>query len=304
MMSYNTLVVLLGTSLLGAAAGPIGAFAVLRRKALVGDALAHAALPGLCLAFLLTGEKRQPILLAGAFATGCIGVLVMAFLRRWTRVKEDAALGIVLSVFFGAGVVLSRIAQKHTAGGSKAGLDSYILGKTAGILAQDVYFSGALALFTLAAIVLLLKEFRLVAFDPDFARVQGWPAGWLDLAMTGLVAVAVVIGLPAVGVVLMAALLILPGGAARFWTDRLSRLLLLSCGFGALMGGVGTLLSATLDTLPAGPIIVLVGTSLFAVSATAAPRRGLVAQWWAHRQFQRSLRDHAPPWPEGTEAAP
>lgn len=292
MIQYNTLVVLLGTGLLGASAGLVGGFAVLRRRALTGDALAHAALPGICLAFLLVGERSLPALLTGALVTGLVGIGVVSVLRHTSRVKEDAAIGIVLSVFFGAGIVLSRLIQNRVTTGSKAGLDSYILGKTAGMIAQDVLIIGGVSLIGLVVVVLLFKEFKSVSFDPDFARVQGWPVLPLDLALMGLVAVNVVIGLPAVGVVLMSALLILPAAAARFWTDRLAGMLLLSGVFGLAIGAVGTALSARFRLLPAGPILVLVGSTIFLVSLLFAPRRGVVARWRARHEFAKRHAAH------------
>jgi len=289
MISYNTLIVLIGTSLLGASSGLIGAYAVLRQRSLTGDALAHAALPGLCIAFLIVGQRSLPAMLFGAFLSGIAGIGVISGLRHWTRIKEDAAIGIVLSVFFGAGVVLSRLIQNRSDVGSKAGLESYILGKTAGMIAQDVYFIGGLSLGCLVIILLLYKEFQLVAFDPAFARVQGWPAFLIDLLMMTLIAVAVVIGLPAVGVVLMAALLIIPGAAARFWTERLGRMLLLSAAFGLSIGILGTFLSARYSMMPAGPLIVVVGTVFFLVSLLFAPRRGMIARSMQERRFRRQL---------------
>src|SRR3569623_1979672 len=217
LLSYNTLVVLAGTSLLGAVSGLVGSFAVLRRRSLTGDARAHASLPGLCIAFLIVGGRSLPAMLLGAFISGILGVACISGLRRWTRIKEDAAIGIVLSVFFGFGIVLSEVIQNQTTGGSKAGLNSYILGYTAGMLLQDVYLIAALAGVCLAVIVALYKEFKLTAFDPDFGRALGHPSLALDLLLMALIAVAVVIALPAVGVVLSAALLIIPGAAARFW---------------------------------------------------------------------------------------
>ncbi|WP_169977060.1 metal ABC transporter permease [Tautonia rosea] len=292
-LSYNTLIVLLGTGLLGANAGLVGSFAVLRRRSLTGDALAHAALPGLALAFLLVGQRNLPAMLAGALVSGLLGVAVISGLRSRTRVKEDAAIGIVLSVFFGAGVVLSRIVQNTPGVGSKAGLDSYILGKTAGIIRQDVFIIGGVSLVSLLLILLAYKEFKLTVFDPDFARVQGWPVLRLDLLLMGLIALAVVFGLPMVGVVLMAALLILPGAAARFWTDRLSPLLVLATVFGLSIGLIGTALSAQYAKMPAGPIIVLVGASVFLLSVLIAPKRGVLGRAVAAWRFRRSLDDRA-----------
>ncbi len=283
-LTYSTVVVLCGAGLLGALAGMVGSLAVLRGRALVGDALAHAALPGLCLVFLLVGYRSLPAMLAGALVSGLAGVSAIALLRRWTRIKEDAAVGIVLSVFFGVGISLSRIIQNQASQGSKAGLDGYILGKTAGMLATDVYLIAGVAVGCLLVVTLLYKELRLLIFDPEFARAQGWPVVRLDLTLMALVAVTVVIGLPAVGVVLVAALLILPGAAARFWTERLSRLLVLSACIGGLVGAVGTLASAWASKLPAGPVLVLVGTALFGVSLVAAPKRGLVTRWLDQRR--------------------
>lgn len=291
--SYNTLVVLLGTSVLGAGAGLAGSFAVLRRRALLGDALAHAGLPGICLGFLAWHERSLPVMLCGALATGLLGVLVVSLLRRFTRIKEDAAIGIVLSVFFAAGTSLSRIIQTSTTGGSRAGLDSYTLGAAAGMLAQDVYLIAGISAVCLLLIVACYKEFKVVSFDPGFARVQGWPAVTLDLLLTGLVAVMVVIGLPAVGVVLMAALLIIPAVSARFWTNRLSVMLALSALMGAIIGLIGTALSSRFRLTPAGPVIVLVGAAVFLISMLAAPRRGVLARRFAQMAFARRLAEQA-----------
>ncbi len=280
-MSYNTLLVLVGVGLLGAGSGIIGSFAVVRRRALLGDALSHAALPGLCLGFMAAGERNLPAMLLGALATGLLGVGVVALLRAYTRVRVDAAIGVVLSVFFGAGIVLSRLIQNSTTlAGSKAGLDSYILGKTAGMVASDVVLIAGVAVAAVGLVAALFKEFLLVSFDAGFAKVQGWPVQRIDLVLTALIAVVVVIGLPAVGVVMMAALLIIPGVTARFWSERLSRVVLLAAGIGVAMGLIGTFLSATYNKMPAGPIITLVGTLLFIASALAAPRRGLIARAW------------------------
>jgi manganese/zinc/iron transport system permease protein len=283
LLHYNTLIVLGGTCLLGAVAGLVGTLAVLRRRALAGDAFAHAALPGLCIAFLIVGQRSLPALLIGAFVTGSLGLVTVALLRRYSRIKEDAALGIVLSVFFGAGAVLSRIIQNVVSGGNKAGLDNYILGKTAGMIAQDVVLIGGAAALCLVFILLLYKEFQIITFDADFGQSQGWPVVRLDFLLMGLLGLVVTLGLPAVGVVMMAALLILPAVAARFWTERLAVMMPLSCGMGVIMGAVGTWLSAEYANLPAGPAIVLVGTGLFLVSALLAPRRGLIARWFQAR---------------------
>jgi manganese/zinc/iron transport system permease protein len=286
-MYYNTIIVLLGVSLLGACAGLVGCFAVLRRRALTGDALGHAALPGLCVAFLLFGELGMAPMLAGALASGVLGVAVISALRRWTRIKEDAAIGIVLGVFFGVGAALSKIIQRLPLSG-RSGLESYIFGKTAGMLGEDLYWIAGLSLLCLAAVLVLYKEFKLIAFDPDFGRAQGWPSLLLDLGLMALVAVTVVVGLPVVGVLLIAALLIIPAAAARFWTERLGLMAALSALIGAGAGAAGARVSSVMD-LPAGPAIVLSATAVFLASALLAPRRGVLARYLAHRRFRRDL---------------
>lgn len=294
-MSYLTWLVVIGTALLGGTAGVLGSFAVLRRRALVGDVVAHAALPGLCLAFLMIGARHFVGMLAGAFLAGLAGIALMTIFCRWTRTKEDAALGLVLSTFFGAGIMLSSYIQNIEGGGSRAGLETYIYGQAAGMLREDLFLICAVSAVVLALLAAFYKEFKLLSFDPGFAQAQGWPTLALDLTLMGSLTLVTVMGLPVVGVVLMAAMLILPGAAARFWTDRLERMLLLSALLGAAAGTIGSLISAGVarrwlgfdplgfaegQTAPTGPVIVLCGTGVFLFSMLVAPNRGLLARLW------------------------
>jgi manganese/zinc/iron transport system permease protein len=289
--NYNFVVVLCGVSLLGAGAGMVGAFAVLRKRALTGDALSHAALPGVCVAFLILGERNLSAMLFGALVSGIIGVAIISALVRWTRVRDDAAIGIILSVFFGLGIVLLRIIQDLGEVGSKAGLASFIFGKTTGITSGDVWTIFIASLLYVAAILVLYKEFFAVSFDAGFAQSLGWPVYGIDLLLMSLVAAAVVIGLPTVGVIMVSALLIMPGATARFWTDRLSVMLVLSAIFGFVTGVIGTILSATFDQLPAGPIIVLTGSAIFAISLLFGIRRGAIARILSQRRFERTWHE-------------
>jgi len=299
-----TINVMLGTALLGATAGVIGTFAVLRRRALVGDMLSHAALPGICIAFLLTGNRDLIALSLGALATGLLGIGLMTVIRRWTRTKEDAAIGIVLSTFFGAGVVLLSIIQQQGSG-HQAGLNSYLFGETAGITRRDIQLIAGAALLCLVVVTLLYKEFKLLSFDPDFATAQGWPTLALDLSMMGTLAIVTIVGLPICGVILMAALTILPGATARFWTNRLGRLLIIAGVAGASAGILGTFLASPLpeawlgsrllniDKVPPGPLIVLSGASIFVLSLLFAPQRGIVSRAAAELHLRmRIAREH------------
>lgn len=297
-----TINVLLGTALLGATAGTIGTFAVLRRRALVGDMLSHAALPGICIAFLFWQNRDFIGLSLGAFATGLLGILAVAVLTRWTRTKEDAAIGIVLSTWFGAGMVLLSVAQRQPSG-YPAGLNSYLLGEAAGIGRRDVQIIAVVALVCLLVVTLLYKEFKVFSFDSDFAASQGWPTLLLDLAMMGTLATVTIVGLPICGVILMAALIILPGAAARFWSNRLGKLLAIAALAGAAAGVLGTFLGSPLpkqllgvelfdnSKYPPGPLIVLSAASFFLFSMLFAPERGViaaaVAEWRLHRRIAR-----------------
>lgn len=286
----NTRVVLAGALLLGVCSGVVGAFAVLRRRAMLGDALAHAALPGLCVAYFVVGDRSFVAFLFGALVFGILGVLCVSFIVSQTRVKEDAAIGIVLSSFFGLGIVLSRIIQNQPAG-NRAGLDTYIFGKAAVMVWQDVYLIAIVSILVLAVIALLFKEFKLLCFDRGFAASLGWPAGLLDALLMVLICLTTVVGLPAVGVVLMAALLIIPAAAARFWTDDLLGMLLISGVIGGASGLIGTSASALASRLPAGAPVVLAASGAFLLSMLLAPRRGVIAGLLRRMQLSRRIAE-------------
>lgn len=291
MMSLSlTEKVMIGTALLGGMSGMVGSFAVLRRRSLVGDMLAHAALPGVCLAFLLLGTKSLLGLSIGALGTGLLAIAAVTMIVRWTRTKEDAAIGIVLSTFFGAGVVLLSLIQKPGVGGSKAGLDSYLFGEPGNMLTGDLTLLAIVGLAVLLLVGALFKEFSLVCFDTDFAQSQGWPTLRLDLLMMASLAVVTIVGLPIVGVILMTAMIILPATTARFWTNRLAHMLLLSAGFGMAAGLLGTRLGRG---LPAGAAIVLTAAAFFLLSLLFAPERGVLARLLAEYRLRKRIeREH------------
>lgn len=293
LQDYNTRVVVCGATLLGVGAGVVGSYTLLRKRALVGDALSHATLPGIALAFLLAtaagGDgKRLTLLLIGAAISGVLGVGAILAIRRLTRLKEDTALGIVLSVFFGVGVALLGVAQQME-GGHAAGLESFIYGKTAAMLASDAYLIGAAAAVCVAVCAFLAKELRLLCFDSGFAASRGFRVGWLDTMLMAMVVLITILGLQAVGLVLMIALLVTPAAAARFWTTSVDRMTLLSGAIGGVSCLVGAMLSATAPDLPSGAMIVLVAAALFVVSALFGVQRGVLRRWARRRRFDRGI---------------
>lgn len=290
---YNTRVVVLGATLLGLGAGVVGSFTLMRKRALVGDALAHATLPGIALAFLLATSlgldgKSLPLLLVGAAVSGAIGVGAIALIRRASHLKEDAALGIVLSVFFGAGVALLGIVQQMPSGHA-AGLESFIYGKTAAMLARDAQLIAVAAAACVAISIALFKELSLLCFDAGFARSRGYPVGVLDAVLMAMVVVITIIGLQAVGLVLMIALLVIPPAAARFWTEDLRRMTWIAAGLGGASCFVGALLSAIYPKLPSGATIVLTAAASFLVSSLVGSRRGVAVRTLRRRRFLRRI---------------
>jgi len=294
---YNSRVVIVGTMLLGSAAGLVGSFTLLRKRALLGDALSHATFPGIYLAFMIAtalgGDgKSLPLLLAGATCSGLLGVGSILLIRNLTRIKEDAALGIVLSVFFAAGVALWGIGQQMKTGHA-AGLEAFIYGKTASMGIRDAQIIGTAALLCLVACGALFKEFKLLCFDEGFAASRGFRVAWLDMILMALVVTVSIVGLQAVGLVLVVALLVIPAAAARFWTESMWKMALIASVLGAVSGIVGAAISALFSKLPSGAMIVLVCSACFLVSLVCGTARGVLVRTWRRIRLNRSIdRQH------------
>ena len=287
---YNAALVAIGAGLLGFAAGASGTFPFLRKRALISDAVAHATLPGVGLAFVtmvtLGGDGRSLLgLIAGSAVTAWVGLLLIEWITRRTRLAEDAAIGAVLGVFFGVGIVLLTVIQGMQAG-RQAGLESFLLGSTAGMLLQDAIViagGGSLAVLTTW---LIRRPMTLVAFDSDYAASLGYDVRRIDLLMMALVLSVTVIGLKLVGLILIVAILIIPAVAARFWTDRSTHMVWTAGGIGGASGYLGAVLSASAPALPTGPIIVLFAAAILMFSLLFAPDRGALAALFRRRRFQ------------------
>jgi manganese/zinc/iron transport system permease protein len=285
---YTLRTVALGSAALGIVSGALGSFAVLRRQSLVGDAISHAALPGIALAFLLTSSKTPLVLLIGAAIAGWIGTLIVMGIVRATRVKFDSALGLVLSVFFGLGMMLLTYIQRRP-DAAQAGLDKYLFGQAATLVVNDVFHMTIVGAIALVILLILWKEIKLLSFDPDYGATIGYPMRALDVLLTTLIVIAIVVGLQTVGVVLMSAMLVAPAAAARQWTDRLGLMVALAALFGAIAGVVGATLSGTTEHLPTGPTIIVVMSVIVGISLLFAPNRGLLSHRIAEYRTRRLL---------------
>lgn len=289
---YTLAVIVAGTVILGCVSGLLGSFAVLRRQSLLGDAISHASLPGVALAFLLTLQKNPLIILLGAAAAGWVGTLLVMLIVRHTVIKEDAALGIILSVFFGFGLVLLTIIQRLP-NASKSGLDTFLFGSASTLLYEDVRLMLILGAVCIFLVILFWKEFKLLTFDRDFAASVGYPVNRFEILLTGLIVVAIVVGLQTVGVVLMSAMIIAPAAGARQWTDKLWLMVSLSALFGAFSGVSGALISSLVPKLPTGPTIVLIISTIVFISMLFSPHRGILWSWVRDVKSRRNIRAQA-----------
>ncbi len=285
---YTLQVVSLGSALLGIISGVLGSFAVIRKESLLGDAVSHAALPGIALAFLLTGTKNTEILLLGALISGLLSTFLINGISKYSRIKFDSALALVLSVFFGGGLVLLTYIQKIP-NANQAGLENFIFGQASTVLLRDVKIIAILGTILLIMVLLFWKEFKIVSFDIDFAESLGFDTKKITTLLFAMIVTSIIIGLQTVGVILMSAMLTAPAVAARQWTDKLHIMVILSALFGAIAGIGGTIISSVVSKLPTGPMIVIIISSIVILSLAFAPNRGLVWSYIRNRKNQRSI---------------
>jgi len=288
---YTLRTISLGTAILGAICGMLGSFAVLRKQSLLGDAISHAALPGIAIAFLITGTKETNVLLIGALISGLIGAFWIRGITKRTHLKSDTALGLILSIFFGFGMLLLTYIQKQP-NANQSGLDKFLFGQAATLLARDVWFMASVTLVCLLVLLLFWKEFKIMLFDIDYAKTLGFNVKTIDLLITSFIVLAIVLGLQTVGVVLMSAMLLAPAAAARQWTNSLGIMVVLAAIFGATSGVLGTAISASQNNLSTGPVIVLVAATFVVFSFVFSPSRGLLFRQIRFVKNRKDLQLH------------
>jgi manganese/zinc/iron transport system permease protein len=288
---YTLRTITLGTAILGAVCGMLGSFAVLRKQSLLGDAISHAALPGIAIAFLITGAKDSNTLLLGALVSGLIGTFWIRGIITKTHLKSDTALGLILSLFFGFGMLLLTFIQKQP-NANQAGLDKYLFGQAATLVESDVWMMAIVTGICLIVMLTFWKEFKLLLFDVDYTKTLGFNTKTIDILITSFIVLAIVLGLQTVGVVLMSAMLLAPAAAARQWTNSLAKMVFLAAIFGAFSGVFGTAISASQNNLSTGPVIVLVAAVFVVFSFIFSPRRGLLFKQIRFIKNRRDLELH------------
>ncbi|WP_430468614.1 iron chelate uptake ABC transporter family permease subunit [Winogradskyella ouciana] len=288
---YTLRTITLGTAILGAVTGMLGSFAVLRKQSLLGDAISHAALPGIAIAFLITGAKDSNTLLLGALVSGLIGTFWIRGIVTKTHLKSDTALGLILSLFFGFGMLLLTFIQKQP-NANQAGLDKYLFGQAATLVESDVWLMAIVTGICLIIMLTFWKEFKILLFDADYTKTLGFNTKTIDILITSFIVLAIVLGLQTVGVVLMSAMLLAPAAAARQWTNKLSVMVFLAALFGAFSGVFGTAISASQNNLSTGPVIVLVAAVFVIISFVFSPSRGLLFKQIRFIKNRRDLELH------------
>ena len=288
LQSYTTQMVLLGTALLGLASGIAGTFAVLRKESLIGDGLSHAALPGVVIAFLLTGIKDIEVLIIGAALSSITAAWLITITVENSKIKFDGALATILSAFFGLGMVLLTYLQSLNNAG-QAGLSKFIFGQAATILARDVYITSAAALIIIVLTALFWKELKLISFDVEYAKTLQIPVTFTLILYRSLLIMTIIIGIQSVGAILISSLLIAPAVGARQWTNKLGTMCILAGCFGMVSAISGTIWSTTVQKLPTGPAIIVILPVIVLLSLIFAPNRGILWQYRKNKQSKQAL---------------
>lgn len=288
LLSSNMKWVLASATVLGIAAGAVGCLSYFRRQNLMSDSLAHAALPGVVIAFLIIGEKNLPLLIIGAAISALIGAFFIQLISTSSRISEDSSMGMILSIFYGFGIMLLTIANR-VAGGNKSGLNNFIFGQAAAMVRTDVYTMLILAIVIIFALVFAFKEWKVYLFDPDFARGLGLSSKGMNAFYLVLLVTTIVIGIQAVGVILIAALMIIPAVSARYWSHSFSGMIVLAATIGGVSGATGTIVSALGSGWPTGPFIVLAAAFFFILSMIFGKEKGLLIQYIQYKKKQQEV---------------
>lgn len=291
--NYTLIIVILGTALLGISTGILGVFNTLRGEALIGDGLSHATLPGVVLAFMFTGSKRLEVLLIGAAASAVFAMWVLNLIKKYSKIKSDAALALILSSFFGFGQVLLVIIQ-NTGNAAQAGLNKIIFGQAATMLIGDIIFIGIIALVVIIIILLFWKELKLYIFDNEYFQSLGYSRKVVNYLLTIMTVMVVVISIRTVGVILMSALLIAPAVAARLWSNKLTLNVVIAGVLGLVTGIIGTIVSANQTNLPTGPVIVIILSFFVIISILFSPKQGLIKTSFDSLRHQKLLKQYKP----------
>ncbi|AKK04481.1 ABC-type Mn2+/Zn2+ transport system, permease component [Corynebacterium mustelae] len=276
--SYRRIVI--GTVLIGACSGAMGAFLYLRRQSLMSDVIGHSATPGVMGAFLIVGltaagfdARSMPVIVVGALVTGLLSVVLANRVAETTRIGIDATMAVMLSLFLGGGLLLLQIIQRSRIKG-KGGIEELMFGNAATLTNLDVTTIAVVTAVVFVILALMWRPFNLLTFDPTLAQVSGVRTQRISPVLFGIIVLAIVIGVKAVGLILMIAFAVFPPAAARQFSRTVGQMALLSGVFGACAAVIGTYISVAVGKVPTGPVIVIVLSIIVAISMVITPSRG------------------------------
>lgn len=285
---YTTFYVILGSAIFGSLSGIMSIYTVFRGRSLLGDVISHSSLPGVVLAFLIIQSKNISWLLLGAIISSIFGLWLIHQIIQYKKIKLDAAFAVILSVFFGLGILLINYSQKipHL---DQAGIQIFLFGQASSLIKSDILLIAFIAVIIIFLIIFFWKELKLLSFDSEYMTILKFPVRWISLLLDLLIIIAIVIGLKTVGVILMAAMVIAPAAAARQWASSFSLLAILSLLFGLLAGALGAWISSLWERTPTGPIIIIILTIMVFFSICFAPNKGILEKWFRYRKRKQQL---------------
>ena len=271
---YSFIVVAIGTMLLAMATGIVGTISILKGQSLIGDAVGHASLPGIILAFMISGRKSSLILMLGAIVAGIVAFLLIQIISEGSKIEADTAMAVILSAMFGMGMVLKSYIQGNPEyqGASQSGLASYIFGQAAYILREDVYIILAVSVISLALFIVFYKEIKVYVFDMVYAYTIGINSRLTSLLIMIITMILIAAGLKAVGAILISSMLITPAVTGLQWSNSYEKVLLIAAVTGAVSAFLGTFISSAVKGFSTGPSIILIMSVIALFSVLFAPR--------------------------------
>ena len=271
---YSFIVVAIGTMLLAMATGIVGTISILKGQSLIGDAVGHASLPGIILAFMISGRKSSLILMLGAIVAGIVAFLLIQIISEGSKIEADTAMAVILSAMFGMGMVLKSYIQgnQKIQGASQSGLASYIFGQAAYILREDVYIILTVSVISLALFILFYKEIKVYVFDMVYAYTIGINSRLTSLLIMIITMILIAAGLKAVGAILISSMLITPAVTGLQWSKSYEKVLMIAAVTGAVSAFLGTFISSAVKGFSTGPSIILIMSVIALFSVLFAPR--------------------------------
>lgn len=271
---YSFIVVAIGTMLLAMATGIVGTISILKGQSLIGDAVGHASLPGIILAFMISGRKSAVILMLGAILAGIVAFMLIQIISEGSKIEADTAMAVILSAMFGMGMVLKSYIQGNPKyqSASQSGLASYIFGQAAYILREDVYIILAVSIISLALFILFYKEIKVYVFDMVYAYTIGINSRLTSLLIMIITMILIAAGLKAVGAILISSMLITPAVTGLQWSNSYEKVLVIAAVTGAVSAFLGTFISSAVKGFSTGPSIILIMSVIALFSVLFAPR--------------------------------